>query len=353
MFAVAVRLNRICDTHYLVNQARHSRRTDKTSRVRPDAFPGTAIHQVSAGSDPRDYLTNYRALQSKSGASARKGSAIACQLLVCVSPEWVEETGGLHDLNNPRNPALLNASIAWVESWAGDGSVFGARLDLDESGGATVDLFVAPFRELKHKSGARRLTISVRQALRELQFKYHEAKSFCALQTGWAAWAGAYLDPRLQRGIRIEQTKRPHLDVDAFKAEKAELHRREQEIAQRQKAVEEAEQLLKRRAKKLDEWHRSQQSTLQEKNQVLIATVTALKHPGFRDIRPPTITGDKWRINATLDDEKLREALKQSRPLWPVMHDLMAAAEEATARGSYPPGGAARQKQVSRRAHSP
>ena len=184
MFAAAVRLNRVCDTHYLVNQARHSHRTDKTSRVRPDALPGTAIHWIPEDSDPRDYLTNCRTLLSKSGASARKGSAIACHLLVCVSPEWVEETGGLHDPNNPRNPARLNASIAWVESWAGDGSVFGARLDLDESGGATVDLFVAPLRELKHKSGTRRLTVSVRQALRDLQFEHREAKSFSALQSG-------------------------------------------------------------------------------------------------------------------------------------------------------------------------
>ena len=66
------------------------------------------------------------------------------QALCVISPEWVKAAGDLHDPDNPRNRALFDQAKAWAESWAGKGSVFGARLDLDEAGGAVVETYRMP-----------------------------------------------------------------------------------------------------------------------------------------------------------------------------------------------------------------
>jgi hypothetical protein len=84
------------------------------------------------------------------------------QALCVVSPEWVKAVGDLHDPDNPRNRALFDQAKAWAESWAGKGAVFGARLDLDEAGGAVVDLMISPVRTSRGKP-----VISTQKALVE------------------------------------------------------------------------------------------------------------------------------------------------------------------------------------------
>lgn len=217
MFRAHVRMNRVTDTRYLRNQSRHARRIDKASNVRPDATPGTAIlwrpQHAASDYDSLDYGANHRTLLETEGASVRCGAAIACHLLIGISPDWVRETGDLHNPENPRNIALLSAAVDWVRSWAGENAIFGARLDLDEAGGGIVDVFCAPIREHHHRSGTHRRFVSVRGALRELQITTGEkTREFSALQTGWAA-AAACLDPRIMRGERIVGTGRPHLST--------------------------------------------------------------------------------------------------------------------------------------------
>ena len=86
------------------------------------------------------------------------------QALCVVSPEWVQQAGDLHDRANPRYIALFDQAKAWAESWAGKGAVFGVRLDLDEKGGAVVDLMIAPVRDSRSKP-----VISTQKPLTELK----------------------------------------------------------------------------------------------------------------------------------------------------------------------------------------
>ena len=92
------------------------------------------------------------------------------QALCVVSPEWVQQAGDLHDRDNPRNIALFEQAKAWAESWAGKGAVFGVRLDLDEKGGAVVDLMIAPVRESRGKP-----IISTQKPLNELKLATGES----------------------------------------------------------------------------------------------------------------------------------------------------------------------------------
>jgi len=93
-------------------------------------------------------------------------------------------TGGdLHDPENPRNRSLFDQAKAWAESWAGKGAVFGLSFDLDEKGGAVVDVMIAPVRESRGKP-----IISTQKALVELKAVTGERNEYAALQTSWAEW---------------------------------------------------------------------------------------------------------------------------------------------------------------------
>jgi hypothetical protein len=128
-----------------------------------------------------------------------------------VSPEWVKAAGDLHDPSNPRNRALFDQAKAWAESWAGKGSVFGARLDLDEAGGAVVDLMISPVRTSRGKP-----VISTQKALVELKAATGERNEYSALQTSWADWSREHLDSQIERGTRRTITDRQHLTPETY-----------------------------------------------------------------------------------------------------------------------------------------
>lgn len=128
------------------------------------------------------------------------------QALCVVSPEWVKAAGDLHDPDNPRNRALFDQAKSWAESWAGKGAVFGARLDLDEAGGAVVDLMISPVRTSRGKP-----VISTQKALVELKAATGERNEYSALQTSWADWSREHLDSQIERGTRRTITDRQHL----------------------------------------------------------------------------------------------------------------------------------------------
>ncbi|WP_439492352.1 hypothetical protein [Bosea sp. (in: a-proteobacteria)] len=217
MFAF-VRAAPIKTAGYLTAMCRHAKRLDGRSEVRCDAIAGTAlVWRPPTTDDALDYRANLLLHLPEHSAHIRRGAALGLHLLVGVSPAWVEETGSLHAIDNPRNVALFEEARAWVEAWAGVNSVFGARLDLDEAGGAVADIFCAPIFEETHKSGRRRRCVSIRKALDGLQVSYGTAKSYIALQSSWHAWAEHTLDHRLQRGEAAVHTRRRHLSVKAFK----------------------------------------------------------------------------------------------------------------------------------------
>jgi hypothetical protein len=91
--------------------------------------------------------------------------------------------------------------------------VFGARLDLDEKGGAVVDLMIAPVRDSRGKP-----VISTQKALTELKGAAGERNEYAALQTSWADWCRDTLDTEIVRGTRKEITARQHMSPETYGA---------------------------------------------------------------------------------------------------------------------------------------
>ena len=204
----------------LRSMARHARREDKTSksRRRPGAQPGAAMHWLFSDEHGLDYVAQLDALLTSRGAGLRNGAPVAHHMLVGVSPEWIEETGGLHDARNPRNADLLSAAVGWAQLWSGQ-CVLAGRLDLDETGGAVADVLVAPVREERHRSGSCRNVVSVNKALEDLSVRYVGSKGqhYAALNTGWAEYASLVLDQRLRRGEPVEESGRRHIPPDILR----------------------------------------------------------------------------------------------------------------------------------------
>ena len=214
MFKAAIRVNKIKTIAQLRGLTHHAERADEVgrARVREDAVAGDALAWSKAEGD-RDYVAAFKAHKAELGAGERKNAPIAMQALCVVSPEWVQQAGDLHDRANPRNVALFDQAKAWAESWAGKGAVFGVRLDLDEKGGAVVDVLVSPIRESRGKP-----VISTNKALGELKAATGERNEYAALQTSWAEWCQAHLDRDIVRGTRKELTQRQHLSPETYGA---------------------------------------------------------------------------------------------------------------------------------------
>lgn len=214
MFKAAIRVNKITTVAQLRGSSLHAQRHDITgkARVREDAEPGFGL-AWSKAENARDYLAAFRAHKAELKAGERKGAPIALQALCVVSPEWVEKAGDLHDPDNPHNRQLFDQAKAWAESWAGEGAVFGSRLDLDEKGGAVVDLMIAPVRASRGKP-----VISTNKAMAEVKALTGERNEYSALQTSWADWCRDTLDPEIVRGTRKEITRRQHLSPETYGA---------------------------------------------------------------------------------------------------------------------------------------
>lgn len=214
MFKAAIRVNKIKSISQLRGATLHAERHDLTgkARVREGAIAGHALAWSKADND-RDYLAAFKAHKQELGAGERKNAPLCLQALCVISPEWVEKAGDLHDADNPHNRQLFEQAKTWAESWAGEGSVFGARLDLDEKGGVVVDLMISPIRLSRGKP-----VISTQKALTELKVKTGERNEYAALQTSWADWSKVHLDASIERGIRKEITRREHLSPETYGA---------------------------------------------------------------------------------------------------------------------------------------
>ncbi len=214
MFKAAIRVNKLTTIAQLRGASLHAQRHDETgkARVRDDAEPGFGLAWSKAEND-RDYLAAFKAHKTELGARERKGAPLCLQAICVVSPEWVEKAGSLHDPDNPRNRQLFDQAKAWAEGWGGKGSVIATRLDLDEKGGAVVDVLISPVRESRGKP-----VISTNKALRELKEATGERNEYSALQTSWADWCREHLDPEIVRGTRKEITQRQHLSPETYGA---------------------------------------------------------------------------------------------------------------------------------------
>ncbi len=215
MFKAAIRVNKITTIAQLRGASLHAQRHDEIgkARVREGAEAGFGLAWSKAEGNDRDYLAAFKAHKAELGAGERKNAPLCLQAICVVSPEWVEQAGGLHDANNPRNRQLFDQAKAWAESWGGKGSVIATRLDLDEKGGAVVDVLVSPIRGSRGKP-----VISTNKALGEMKAATGERNEYAALQTSWAEWCQAHLDREIVRGTRKELTQRQHLSPETYGA---------------------------------------------------------------------------------------------------------------------------------------
>ena len=222
---------------------RHAKRLDQTSkrRQRSDASHEDNYFCTILGEGLKNkganYFEAYKAHKAQHDVkSERKNAALAIHLLVGVSPEWIQETGSPHDLDNPRVQMLIERAEQWAEGWMGKAAVWAVRYDVDEVGSGIVDIIGSPIRTAHHKSGSSKPSISVNKAFTELLAQVNDRhlqdwcadgndpatfkqihKSFRAMQDSWAWFAQDHLSPKLERGDPIEETRRQHLFPEEFK----------------------------------------------------------------------------------------------------------------------------------------
>lgn len=252
-------------------------KADGLKGMRPGEEDGSTV-EVTFGS--LDYVEAFKAHKKAAGASERKGSDLAIEFKVVVSPDWLAEDGeDPRDRNNPRVQQLVAEAQAWAESWGGKGAVWAVRYDTDEEGAGVVDVFMSPVREQRHKNGSSKLVISCRKAKQELleaeRVLEPELKnSGAAMQSSWARWCQEKLDSRIERGISKEETGREHVHAEVYakEAQKA-LNRVKVELSVYEERLEDAkaeEQRLKRFAHSQAE--RITSEALQEAEQILAET---------------------------------------------------------------------------------
>ncbi|MHB2205001.1 hypothetical protein [Methylobacterium sp. CM6257] len=215
-FFTCIRAERIRDRCELARIALHGRRCDPSSKERVDPARASWSLAGSAYTDePLNLLTALENSLKATGARLYGRAPIGLHLLVSVSPAWVKQTGELHDPKNPRNVQLAEQAVAWVQAALGGGEpcVVAWRYDLDERGGAVVDVVAAPTRAARLNRWCDERIVSVAGALKALHSLHRDDRTaFGALQTSWAVHAATTLDCTLRRGVRRDEDKAKYLD---------------------------------------------------------------------------------------------------------------------------------------------
>lgn len=266
---VAARLTRLKSMNALQAASNHANRLDQTSklRVRPGAnsrrnlwfnpWAGDRLEKLGA---PFDLVADFERNRRERNLDIRSNASPVAHVIFQVSPAWIKVAGAPHDPANPRNQQLFECAAAWVTHEFGPDSLLSARLDLDEAGAGTVDLFICA--EAKTKTGKGYLSISPR--LREIQTRFSSRNTFSALQDAIAAFAQEYLDADLRRGEPKVGRGPDRLPPEAFKADKANKRRKRRLEAVRQgrklqrQALKEAELQVERQRQEVvagaEEW---------------------------------------------------------------------------------------------------
>jgi len=126
----------------------------------------------------------------------------------------VQETGDLHDPNNPRNRQLFEQARAFAEAKFGPGSVIHTRLDVDEAGGGVVDVIAVPVTEFTQR-GKLKKQVSPNAGL-EAAFGA-ERGNLRHLQTQWAEHCQRTLEPAVIRGKPRKQTQTEHVEHNIYR----------------------------------------------------------------------------------------------------------------------------------------
>lgn len=237
----AVRIEKLKVVSQFQSIDRHGRRLDESSSRRADKTLTANSLSWSKGSDGLDVMGALEARKTELGGAKQYGkAAIGAHFLLTVSPEWIAETGDIHDPNNPRNQKLFAEAKKWTEEKLGVGSVIAMRMDMDEAGGGVVDIVAVP--SMTKKVGGRDVQyVSLNKAFEKAFGRGR--KNFVQVQDAWAKHCQTHLDSKIQRGVSKEITQKEHVHAEII----APALRLQDEIQNREKTIRKKERAVQKR----------------------------------------------------------------------------------------------------------
>lgn len=282
----AVRIQTIKSINTLKTIEAHGMRLDEASRTRCDMSRKEDSLTYSIADDPRAVVSAYRKRKADTQAKEYKGAALGIHALCVVSPEWIKQSGDLHDPRNPRNTALFEAAKAWGNKTFGAGSVVSARLDLDEAGGGVVDLVIIPVHEVKQR-GKVKNQVSVNKAYEKA---FGGGRVYGKMQDSWAEYCQQHLDLSIQRGKPKSETQREHVHADILRPALQHISEKNKQADERLKLASKRAALARKKAEKMavEEWRKRSIFSKLQRNKDLIADDEAdeIYEQGQRSMQP-------------------------------------------------------------------
>lgn len=230
-----VRTKPIKSMQSLVSMDRHGRRQDKSCEARCDfeRSQDNLAWSSSPAGDPLDVIGAFKHRKAETNAKEYAKAPIALHMLLTVSPEWIQASGDMHDPRNPKNQMLFDQAKKWAEEKFGPGSVIAARMDMDESGGGVVDVFVVPVHQVKQR-GKTKNQISVNKAY---EAAFGGGRVYGKMQDSWASHCQEHLDQRITRGRPKEETGAEYVEASIIAPKLEKVSKREKAISAREKRV--------------------------------------------------------------------------------------------------------------------
>jgi regulator of replication initiation timing len=204
----------------LVAAERHARRQDKSKHIDRSRTHLNLAEGYEGVDDPLAIRDAYKARKKDTGATERKGVAVAVHMLLGVSPDWIAAAGDVHDPANPRNKALFDSARAFMEERFGKGAVIHVRLDVDEAGSGVVDVIAVPTTTYTQR-GKTKTRVSANAGL---EAAFGQGLNYRQMQDAWAEHCQQTLDPAIERGQSIEETGRAHVHHSIFRPAQAEAN---------------------------------------------------------------------------------------------------------------------------------
>ena len=213
MSVAVARCQKIKNMAGLVAAEKHARRQDNSKHIDEDKTHLNRAEGYPGVDDPLAVVEAFKARKRDTGASERKGAALAVHMLLGVSPEWIAAAGDVHDPANPRNVALFDSAKRFMEEKFGEGSVIHVRLDVDEAGSGIVDVIAVPVSSYELRGKTKTHTL----ANAGIERAFGRGRNYRRLQDQWAEHCQQTLDPEIRRGRSIEETGRRHVHHSIYR----------------------------------------------------------------------------------------------------------------------------------------
>ena len=213
MSVAVARCQKIKNMAGLVAAEKHARRQDNSKHIDEDRTHLNRAEGYPGVDDPLSVVEAFKARKRDAGATERKGAALAVHMLLGVSPEWIAETGDVHDPQNPRNKMLFDSARDFMEEKFGKGSVIHVRLDCDEAGSGIVDVIAVPVSSYQLRGKTKTHTL----ANAGIEAAFGRGRNYRRLQDQWAEHCQRTLDREIKRGRSIEETGRQHVHHSIYR----------------------------------------------------------------------------------------------------------------------------------------